>query len=181
MNLSRLFSLSLVTSALAVTAPHVCLAEVMPASPFADHAVLQRDRPVPIWGHSTAGEKITVTFHDQKQQTMAAPDGRWSVNLSPMSGDARGAELSIIGQNTIVLHDVVVGEVWLASGQSNMEWPLNLARNGKEEVPNANFPLVRHLRIEHSPSDSPATSVKTSGWQPATPETVPVESTSPAE
>ncbi|HEY4245486.1 MAG TPA: sialate O-acetylesterase [Lacunisphaera sp.] len=171
MNLSRLFSLSLATSALAVITPHVCLAEIMLASPFTDHAVLQRDLPIPIWGHGTAGEKITVTFHDQKQQTTVAPDGRWSVNLSPMPADARGADLSIIGQTTIILHDVVVGEVWLASGQSNMEWPLNLAWNGKEEVANANLPLVRHLRIEHSPADSPATAVKTSCWQPATSET----------
>ncbi len=171
MNLPRLFYISLVASAVAVTVPHVCLAEVMLASPFTDHTVLQRNLPVPVWGQGTAGEKITVTFHDQRLQTTAAADGRWSVNLSPMPAEARGAELSVVGQNAIVLHDVVVGEVWLASGQSNMEWPLNLARNGKEEVASATFPLIRHLRIEHSPADSPATTAKTSGWQPATPET----------
>ncbi len=148
-----------------------CPAEVMLASPFTDHAVLQRDATVPVWGRAAPSEKISVRYRGQKLKTTAGPDGRWSVSLAPMPASAKGTDLIVAGTNTFTLHDVVVGEVWLASGQSNMEWPLSLARNGKEAVAAANSPLVRHLRVEHSPSDLPADTVKTSGWQTATPDT----------
>ncbi len=149
-----------------------CPADVMLAPAFTDHAVLQRDLPVPVWGRGTTGETITVTFRGQKHQATVGADGRWSVRLAPMPAETEGAELSIgSGQKTVVLRDVVVGEVWLASGQSNMEWPLNQARQGKEVVASANSPLIRHVKIEHSPSDLPADAAKTSGWQTATPET----------
>jgi sialate O-acetylesterase len=151
--------------------PRTCPAAVMLAPPFTDHAVLQRNIAVPVWGQAAAGDKIVVDFRGQRLATTAGPDGRWSVQLAPMPAAVEGADLVVAGANTITLHDVVVGEVWLASGQSNMEWPLNLARNNKQEMAAANSPLIRHLRIEHSPSDLPASSVKTGGWQAATPET----------
>ena len=148
-----------------------CPAEIMLAPPFTDHAVLQRNVTVPVWGRAAPGEKIAVRYRGQKVKTTAGPDGRWSVPLAPMPASTESADLVVRGTSTVTLHDVVVGEVWLASGQSNMEWPLSLARNGKEAVAAANTPLVRHLRVEHSPSDLPADTVKTSGWQTATPET----------
>ena len=146
-------------------------AEVTLASPFTDHAVLQRSRPVPVWGRGTASEAITVRFHGQTHQTVVGPDGRWSVELDPMPADAEGHDLFVTGKNTVVLNDVVIGEVWLASGQSNMEFQLNLALHGKDETAAASFPLIRHLKIDHSPSDLPVDTVKTSGWQTSTPET----------
>ena len=149
-----------------------CPAEVMLAPPFSDHAVLQRNIAVPVWGRAVPGEKISVRYRGQKLKTTAGPDGRWSVQLAPMPASAMGTDLVVAGTNTFTLHDVVVGEVWLASGQSNMEWPLSLARNGKEAVVTANSPLVRHLKVEHSPSDLPTNTVKTSGWQTTTPATV---------
>jgi len=158
-------------AALGFVAPHLSLAEVMLASPFTDHAVLQRDIPVPIWGRGAAGEKITARFRDQTAETTTDAQGRWSVRLKPMPADSKGADLFISGQNSITLHDIVVGEVWLASGQSNMEWPLTLAKDAKAEIASAALPLVRHLKIEHVPSDTPVDSVKTSGWQVASPET----------
>ena len=148
-----------------------CPANVMLAPPFTDHAVLQRNVTVPVWGRATPGESIAVRYRGQKLQTAAGPDGCWSVLLAPMPASAEGTDFIVAGANTVTLHDVVVGEVWLASGQSNIEWPLSLARNGKEAVAAANFPLVRQLRVEHSPSDLPADSVRTGGWQTATPDT----------
>ncbi len=148
-----------------------CPAKVMLAPPFTDHAVLQRNVPVPVWGRAAPGEKIAVHYRGQKLKTSAGPDGRWSVHLAPMPASTAGTDFIVAGANTVTLHDVVVGEVWLASGQSNMEWPLSLARNGKEAVAAANFPLVRHLKVERSPSDLPADTVKTGGWQTATPGT----------
>ena len=156
---------------LGVLSPVSLHAEVTLASPFTDHAVLQRSRPVPIWGHAAPGEAITVRFRGQSHQTVTAPDGRWSVALDPMPADAEGRDLFVTGKNTVVLNDVVVGEVWLASGQSNMEFQLNLALHGKDETAAATFPLIRHLKIEHAPSDLPVDTVKTNGWQTSIPET----------
>jgi len=86
---------------------------------FTDHMVLQRDMEVPVWGTAEAGEKIRVAFRGQTQETVADQNGKWMVKLSPLKvGEA--AEMSIVGGNTITLKDVLVGEVWVGSGQSNM-------------------------------------------------------------
>ena len=146
-------------------------AQITLAPPFTDHAVLQRDVIVPVWGKAAPGENITVSFRGQKLTATAATDGRWSVRLAPLTANTVGADLVVSGTKEITLHDVVVGEVWLAAGQSNIEWPLSLARDGKAAVAAANSPLVRHLKVEKTPSDLPADTVKTSGWQTASPET----------
>lgn len=147
-------------------------AEVTLAPLFTDRAVLQRDKVVPIWGRADVGEKVTVTFAGQKKEATPAPDGRWLVQLDPLVANGQGADLSVAGKNTIILRDVVVGEVWLCSGQSNMEWPVSRAADAAREIAAANFPLIRHVRIEHVVAETPAESVPTSGWLAATPETV---------
>src|SRR5205809_539443 len=91
--------------------------DVTPAPLFSEHMVLQRDKPVPIWGTGEAGEKVTVVFADQRHEATAGYDGHWLVVLPPLTTSSVGADLTIAGKNTIVLHDVVVGEVWLCSGQ----------------------------------------------------------------
>ena len=147
-------------------------AEVTLAPLFTDGAVLQRDKPVPVWGWAEPEEKITVTFGGQKREATPGPDGRWLVLLEPLAVSAQGAELTVAGKNTITLRDVVVGEVWLCSGQSNMEWPVARAADAAQEIGAANFPLLRHVRIERIVSETPADTVKTSGWQTATPQNV---------
>lgn len=146
-------------------------AEVTLAPLFSDHAVLQCDKPVPVWGRAAAGEKVAVSFRGQALDTVADAEGRWSVTLAPQPANGEAADLVIQGTNQITLHDVVVGEVWLASGQSNMEWPLKSATNAAQEIAAANFPLIRHLRIEHTSVDQPAANVANSGWERTTPET----------
>jgi sialate O-acetylesterase len=146
-------------------------ADIMLAPPFTDQAVLQRDISVPVWGRAAPGEKIAVRHRGQQVETTAGTDGRWSVRLAPMPASAAGADLVVAGANTVTLHDVVVGEVWLASGQSNMEWPLSLALEAKAEIAAAHSSLVRELHVDHSPSDLPTDTVKTGGWQIATPAT----------
>ena len=91
---------------------------------FTDHAVLQQGRPVPVWGRAAEGEKVTVEFAGQSVSTVAQ-DGRWSVRLKPLKASAEGRTLQVRGHNTVVRTDVVVGEVWVCSGQSNMEWPMS--------------------------------------------------------
>jgi sialate O-acetylesterase len=155
---------------LALAAPRAA-AEITLAPLFTDGAVLQRDKRVPVWGRAEAGEKVTVSFAGQRREATPDADGRWLVILEPLAATTQGAELTVVGQNTIVLRDVVVGEVWLASGQSNMEWPVSRAAEAVAEIAAANFPLLRHVKIERTVAETPADSVKTAGWQRATPQT----------
>ena len=159
----------------------VVWADVVLASLFTDHAVLQREKVVPIWGQASAGEKVVVTFAGQRREATATADGRWLVSLEPLVASAVGADLVVVGRNRLVVADVVVGEVWLCAGQSNMEFTLE-ARAGwqakirvdrsVEEVAAARFPLIRHVRIEPTVGMAPASTVKTSGWELTSPATV---------
>jgi sialate O-acetylesterase len=146
--------------------------EVTLAPLFNDHAVLQRDKPVPVWGRANAGEKVTVTFAGQTRAATTGADGRWIVFLEPLQTAAQGADLVVTGKNSVTLHDVVVGEVWLCSGQSNMEFTVARAANANEEMAGANFPLIRHLKVRNTVAAAPADQVATSGWQTTTPQTV---------
>ncbi len=146
-------------------------ADVTLAPLFQDHAVLQRDQPLPVWGHATPGEHVSVTFHDQTVGATAAADGRWMVYLAAVPASAEPAELVVTGKNTITVKDVLVGEVWLASGQSNMEWPLHSAADGEREVAAANFPPLRLFSALHNVADQPVETV-TGSWQACTPESV---------
>jgi sialate O-acetylesterase len=166
-------------------------AEVTLATPFTDHAVLQRDKLLPVWGRASAGERVTVTFKQQVRAATAGADGRWMVLLDALPADGAGAELVVAGKaNTLTVRDVVVGEVWLCAGQSNMEFTVEArpgtwqratrAQNAATEVAAANFPLIRQLKIKPTVADAPADTVETGGrfddfpggWQPASPQTV---------
>src|SRR5262249_35671427 len=81
-----------------------------------------------------------------------------------------GSDLTIAAKNIVTLHDVVVGEVWLCSGQSNMEFPVSRAADANMEIAASNFPMIRHVKIEHAVSDTPSDSARTAGWQPASPQ-----------
>ena len=98
-------------------------AEVKPSPLFSDHMVLQRDMPVPVWGTASPGELVKVTLNGHSLSTRADADGKWMVRLRKLKAGGP-YDLRIDGANSIVIHDVLVGEVWLASGQSNMEMPL---------------------------------------------------------
>ncbi len=148
-------------------------ADVTLAPLFVDHAVLQRDKPIPVWGRADIGEAVSVMFGRQTKATVAGPDGRWSVSLDKLAAESKGADLTVAGKNTLVLHDVVVGEVWLCSGQSNMEFTVSRARDSAKEIAAANFPLIRHIKIKNTVANDPASTVATNGgWQSASPATV---------
>lgn len=157
-------------------------AEVVLAPLFTDGAVLQRDRPLPVWGTADPGEKITVAFQGQTRFATGASDGRWIALLDALPATTVGADLVVTGKNTVTLRDVVVGEVWLCAGQSNMEFTLEArpgtwqagtrVQNAAAEIAGADFPLIRHVRIEPTIASAPADIVKTSGWQTASPATV---------
>lgn len=145
--------------------------EVVVAPLFSDGAVLQRDKPVPLWGRADPGEKVTITFAGQTREATAMHDGRWIAFLDPMPANAQGADLTLAGKNTLTVRDVVVGEVWLCSGQSNMEWSVSRSLHAPAEIAAANYPALRHVKIDHVVATTPADTVKTSGWQPASPQT----------
>ena len=148
----------------------VLLADVVPAVLFTNHAVLQRGKPVPVWGRADAGEKVSVTFAGRSVETVADASGKWSVQLSPLAARSEGSELVIQGKNKITLSNVVVGEVWLASGQSNMEYRVKEVHDAALEIPaSAANPLVRHIKINRVVGDAP-TAVSSATWRPAGPD-----------
>ena len=145
---------------------------------FSDHAILQRDKEDPVWGHANPGERVTVTFHGKSAAAVSGPDGRWMVRIGPFPASTEPADLVVSAKSAVTVHDVLVGEVWLCSGQSNMEFNVDdggdtyRVNNAQAEVATANFPLIRQIKIGHSVAKSPQETAKTSGWIPASPDTV---------
>ena len=123
-------------------------ADVKLPSILGNSMVLQRDLPVPVWGWAEPGEKVTVSLAGQSKDAVADAKGRWRVTLDPLKTNAEGQSMKIAGNNTIELGDVLVGEVWICSGQSNMEFGLGGAVNGKEEVAAANHPQIRLFQVQ---------------------------------
>ena len=132
-------------------------AEIKPASVFSDHIVLQRDQPVPVWGTGSPGEKVVVEFAGQSKNATADADGKWSVKLDPMPACAEGRALRV---GAVTFADVLVGEVWLASGQSNMEMALQTTRDGKNVVAKSAQPQLRLLLAPHSQQATPQAGMK---------------------
>lgn len=130
-------------------------ADVTPAPLFRDHAVLQRGQPVPVWGRAAAGEQVTVEFRGQSVATAAGADGKWRVQLAPLAASAEPATLVIRGRNTVTLSDILVGEVWLASGQSNMEWRVEQAADAVAEAAAAKHPLIREFDVPNLVAEAP--------------------------
>jgi len=154
----------------------VSQADVTPHALFRDHAVLQREVPVPVWGTASPGENVSVRLADRPAvTTTAGADGRWQVHL-PAQPAGGPFKLVFEGKNRIELNDVWLGEVWLCSGQSNMERQLGL-RNGQQplvnweqEVASANYPKIRHFAVERMPSDTPLADT-TGKWDVCSPQT----------
>lgn len=138
---SRFVRLSLVLASIcfAVSAR----ADVKLPSIFGSSMVLQRELSVPVWGWADPDEEVTVSFGGQSKSAKADQSGRWQVKLDALEANSKGQALTVTGKNKVELTDVLVGEVWICSGQSNMEWRLNSSLNGKEEVAAANHPQIR--------------------------------------
>ena len=118
------------------------MADVKLPAVFADHMVLQRERPCPVWGWATAGETITVQLADHRVETKANGDGAWMVELPGLTAGGPH-ELVVSGKNRIKIADVLIGEVWLCSGQSNMAMTVSRCRDFEKERAAADFPQIR--------------------------------------
>lgn len=137
---------------------------------FNNFGILQRDQPINIWGWADNGERVTVKFNNQTVFTRADQKGKWAVVLRPMPAGGP-YDLVVKGKNTVVLHDILLGEVWLCSGQSNMEFGLNGALNAKTEISKANYPTIRQFKIKDEMSATPLEDVAGGDWQVCSPST----------
>ncbi len=140
----------------------------MPAV-FTDHMILQREKPVPVWGKADAGQPVTVSFGDRSAKTTAADDGTWMVKLKSMKASFEPRQLIVTsGDQTLIYDDVLVGEVWLCSGQSNMQWDLQRCDDAEDEIALADWPNIRLFYVQRIASDVPTDVV--GQWERCSPE-----------
>lgn len=151
--------------------PNAANAEVRLASVFNDHMVLQQQQPIRIWGWAKPGEVVKVTLGANAGDATANQSGRWQVELPALSANKSPQSILIQGKNAIEIKDVLVGEVWLCSGQSNMEWTVGSSTNAAAEIAAAQYPMIRHIKVPRVPSTMPLNDFD-SGWQVCSPETV---------
>lgn len=138
---------------------------------FNDNMVLQRNKPIPVWGWAAPHEKIQLRFKGQIKTTQADANGKWAVKLAPEK-EGGPYELVVKGKNEIKLTNVLVGEVWICSGQSNMAFTVNEVIRAKEEISKATNPLIRHFTVARAVSSLPKEEVKGGEWKECTTATV---------
>ena len=135
---------------------------------FGDGMVLQRDMPITIWGWADKNETITVSFHEQSKKVKAAKDGRWLLKLNP---EAAGGPyvLEVRGKSAIILKNVLVGEVWVCSGQSNMEWPVAMSNQAADVIAASANDEIRHFEVAKAVAGEPLDDVQPAVWKKADP------------
>ncbi|HEY3836156.1 MAG TPA: sialate O-acetylesterase [Bryobacteraceae bacterium] len=143
-------------------------AEVKLPAIISDHMLIQQQMPVRIWGKAAAGEKISVEMNGQRASAVADPSGAWEAFLPPMQAGGP-FDMRIRGANDLVVHDVLIGEVWVGSGQSNMELPMTRIKDSEAEIAAANYPQIRLFTVKKKVSDMPLDDV-TGEWSSCTPE-----------
>ncbi len=150
------------------------VAEVRLPSLLSDGVVLQRDTPVQLWGWADEGETVTVRLDGEKWASTTAGDGRWQV-LAPARPAGGPHQVTIEGDNTLTIDDAWFGDVWLASGQSNMEYPLSrLADTYADEIAAADLPRIRQFKVPKAwDFQGPRSDIEGAQWQAASPDTVP--------
>jgi len=150
-------------------------ADVKLPAVISDNMVLQQGRQVAIWGTTDAGEQVTVSLGEQRETATADSDGKWKVELGPLKAGGP-LEMTVAGKNTVTVHNVLVGEVWVCSGQSNMELPVITpyaggVKNAEQEVAAAKYPLMRLFIVKKVVASKPQTDVE-GHWVEVSPETI---------
>ena len=139
---------------------------------FADGMVMQRDVPLPVWGWAAPGTTVTVTLAGNTARGAANAAGAWTVTLPPMRGGGPH-EITVQSSATkLQVRNVLIGDVWIASGQSNMEWPVRMANDSARVIAMANDSALRHFKVPTSWAESPADELVGGSWAPATPQNV---------
>jgi sialate O-acetylesterase len=147
-------------------------ADIKLPSVIGSHMVLQQETPIQIWGWAEPGEEICVTFADQKAQTSANGEGRWKITLKAMTAGRDSYRMTICGTQSqpVVLDDILLGEVWVCSGQSNMEWELWKTHSPTPEIQRADIPHIRLFHVPRKVSNLPLEDVEAE-WKVCNPET----------
>jgi sialate O-acetylesterase len=148
---------------------HACYADVELASLFREGAVLQQGKSVAVWGFADPGEQVTVNFKGQQKHADTAEDGRWMAHLDPLAASSEPAELCVSGKNTLIVKGVLVGDVWLCSGQSNMNLPLSDTEDPSDEIAAADYPLIHYFEVRSCILKQPV-DVAEGEWQTCTPD-----------
>lgn len=138
---------------------------------FTDHVVLQRQKTIPVWGWATPNESVKVSLANQSQSAKADASGKWMVRFSPMEAGGPHQLTVSAKSGNLAIKDILIGEVWLCSGQSNMEWRVAQANNYIEEKKNADFPQIRHFFVDHEVTMTPQADLKSGEWKICSPET----------
>jgi sialate O-acetylesterase len=147
-------------------------AEVKLPKIFSDNMVIQRDRPIKIWGWADKNTSVSITFNGQTAKTKANGKGVWMITLSPMSHGGPH-EMTISEKTTsLVLKNILIGDIWLGSGQSNMEWVVKNSNNPEKEIAEGNYDKIRLFTVEKAMSYSPKEDVKGGSWQVCSSSTV---------
>lgn len=156
-----------------------CFAELKVADVFSDHMVLQREKPVPVWGTADAGATVTIEFAGQKKTAVADSSNHWKLFLDPMPASSKPWRMTVSSTlnselETLNFADVLIGEVWLCSGQSNMGFPVSRALNAGEEVRAADYPEIRLLMVEQRLDCAPRDYCEIWGdaWVPCSPDVI---------
>jgi len=147
-------------------------ADVKLPSVIGSHMVVQQQQPVVVWGWADPEEKVAVALDEQKAECTADAKGNWKVSLPAMEADGKAHCLTVNGKNKIELVDILVGEVWLGSGQSNMEWPVAATQKPQEAIAAAKYPQIRLFHVPKIQTPEPAANVKAE-WTDCTPQTIP--------
>jgi sialate O-acetylesterase len=148
----------------------VALAEVRLPKVFGNHMVLQQEKPLVFWGWAQPNERVTVQIGTERRTAQANELGEWKVELAPMKAGGPFT-VTVRGSSTVQFDDVMIGEVWLCSGQSNMEMGINMARDGKEEIAAADYPGIRLLKVTHKWTPDPQQDIE-GAWKVCSPKTV---------
>ncbi|HVA51312.1 MAG TPA: sialate O-acetylesterase [Pirellulales bacterium] len=157
--------------ALLLLSSQSALAKVTLPAIIGSHMVLESGMPLTLWGWADAGEEVSIAIGDVKARAKTDANGDWLVKLPPMPASAEPQEMTVSGTNTIKITDILVGEVWIGSGQSNMQWKVADSDKATEEIAAANYPQIRLFLVPLVPAGTPAKNVN-AAWTVCTPDTV---------
>ncbi len=160
---------TILVAALLACMPAVARADVKLPAVFSNQMVLQRDRAVPIWGWAEPGEKVRVSLAGKTADATADADGKWRTKLPALPAGGPH-EMVVEGKNKLQLQDVLVGEVWICSGQSNMGWTVRQSTNASQEIAESTNPQIRMFTVQRSVADEPQADCQ-GQWQQAGPQT----------
>ena len=151
--------------------PSPVLADVRMSKIFSDNMVLQRDTEITVWGWADSGEQVTVTLGGQNRVAETGIDGRWEVSLTSMKAGGP-FKMLVNGKNSLEFSNILVGDVWICSGQSNMEWPISRSADADNEIAHADYPEIRLFTVPREIAVIPADDLAGGNWEECSPETV---------